>query len=243
MVSRVAAPRASSARFRVEHVARTGSTNADVLARAAAGEPAGLVLVAAHQTAGRGRLERRWQAPPGTNLLVSVLFRPALPPAEWHRCLGAVAVAAVDACIARGVAAGIKWPNDLVVGDDKLGGILAETDGRGAVVVGLGCNVAWPRAGEFPGATSLAALGVAVDPGVLLSEILDVLERVDEHHPELHDRYLARSATLGREVRVILPDGAAVEGVVCGIDPSGELVVENTAGRRSFTVADVVHLR
>ena len=124
------------------------STNSYLLAQARAGAPAHLVAVARHQTAGRGRLDRRWESPPGANVLVSFLLRPRCEPSDLHLCTAAVALAAADAC--RDVAdvrAALKWPNDLLVGESKVAGILAEVDfGSGppaAVVVGLGLNVAW----------------------------------------------------------------------------------------------------
>jgi BirA family biotin operon repressor/biotin-[acetyl-CoA-carboxylase] ligase len=263
MVSRVATPRANSP-YRISKVSVTGSTNADVLALARQGEPAGLVLAAGHQTAGRGRLDRRWEAPPGVNLLVSVLFRPAGPSSGWFRCATAVAVAAVDVCHDLGVPAGIKWPNDLVVGDDKLAGVLAETDGAGAVVVGLGCNVGWPAAGEYPGAVSLAALGVEVGVDALLDRLIDRLEAVGPDMPGLLDRYRERCATTGRDVHLVLPDGTAVDGRAAGVDDDGYLLVECAAAGgatapeagtapapgaqpafvvRRFAVGDVVHAR
>jgi BirA family biotin operon repressor/biotin-[acetyl-CoA-carboxylase] ligase len=148
----------------VRWVAETGSTNADALALARDGAPEGIVVVADHQSAGRGRRDRHWVAPPGGSLLVSVLLRPRAPLA------GAVAMAAsvamVDAVAeVAGVEARLKWPNDLVVatpeGDRKLAGLLAEADwpaastisggyrapaayDRAVVVVGIGVNVAWP---------------------------------------------------------------------------------------------------
>lgn len=257
MVSRVTGPRANSP-YRILQVLVTGSTNADLLARARAGEPAGFVLLADHQTAGRGRLERRWDAPPGANLLASLLLRPVRPADQWFRATMALAVAAVDACRARGVQATIKWPNDLLVDDDKLAGILAETDGAGAVVVGIGCNVAWPAPGELAGATSLAAHGVIVTPAVLLDEILAVF---DEDAPDLLASYRARCATIGRHVRIDLPDGTEVDGLAIGVDDDGLLVVQvavaDGTGAASqcipgtvpavvthrFAVGDVVHAR
>jgi BirA family biotin operon repressor/biotin-[acetyl-CoA-carboxylase] ligase len=226
----------------VERIPATGSTNADVLARARAGEAAGLVLLAAHQTAGRGRLDRRWDAPPGVNLLMSVLLRPAGPPDTWHRCLTAMAVAAADACASFGVAARIKWPNDLVVGDDKLAGILAETDGAGAVVVGIGCNIGWPRAGAYPGAASLAdhTAGPPPAPDALATAIL---ARLDEDRPDLHAAYRAHGATIGRDVRLELPDGRVAEGHAVDVDARGRLVVESGGARSHYSVADVIHLR
>jgi BirA family biotin operon repressor/biotin-[acetyl-CoA-carboxylase] ligase len=239
MVSRVAGARANSARFRVEWVSETGSTNADAVARAHAGEPDGLVLVADHQREGRGRLDRRWDAPAGANLLMSVLLRPALEPDDWHRCTTALAVAAADACASGGVPARIKWPNDLVIGGEKLAGILAEAvPEERAVVVGLGLNVGWPLAGEYPGATSLAARGASVRRDELLAA---VLQRIDEQAADLHERYVARSATVGRDVRVTLPDGSVVAGRASAVDRAGRLVVETAAGPRTFTVGDVVH--
>ncbi len=224
------------------------------------GEPAGLVLVADHQTAGRGRLDRRWDAPVGANLLMSILFRPTGSPEAWGRCATAVAVAAVEACRELGVDAGIKWPNDLVVGDDKLAGLLAESDGAGAVVVGLGVNVGWPAAGERPGAVSLAALGVMVTPAELLDQLLARLAERGPDSPDLLDRYRARCVTTGRDVRIDLPDGTSVAGRALGVDDDGLLLVECAAAphgspartgdcagptlvTRRFAVGDVVHAR
>ena len=129
--------------WRVERVVETGSTNADALAAARAGAPEGLVIMADHQTAGRGRLGRSWEDEPGDSLIVSVLLRPPLAPTQLHRLTQAVALAAKDACSSvGGFRPDLKWPNDLVVGERKLAGILAESiveDGRvGAVVVGMG---------------------------------------------------------------------------------------------------------
>src|ERR1700731_1016213 len=105
------------------------STNAVAMEMARAGAPEGLVVVADHQTAGRGRLGRSWESPPGASLLASILLRPVLPPARLALCAGAVALAAADACAAlTGVEPRLKWPNDLVVGGRKLAGILAESD-------------------------------------------------------------------------------------------------------------------
>ncbi len=134
------------------------STNRYLLDEARAGAAGGLVVVADHQTAGRGRLGRRWEAPAGANLLVSVLLRPSLPIEELHLCTVAMALATRAACSA--VTAGavvpvLKWPNDVMVGERKLAGILAETipgdGGSRAVVVGMGLNVAWPPPETGPG--------------------------------------------------------------------------------------------
>jgi BirA family transcriptional regulator, biotin operon repressor / biotin---[acetyl-CoA-carboxylase] ligase len=150
----------------VRWVDETGSTNADAMELARQGEPEGIVLVADHQTAGRGRAGRSWTAPPGAGLLLSVLLRP--PAAVMDLCTMAVAVSAAEAVEAvAGFAPRLKWPNDLVwpgdgsATDRKLAGILAEADWppgatadsgyrapdpsqRAVVVVGIGINVAWP---------------------------------------------------------------------------------------------------
>lgn len=190
----------------VRLLADVDSTNRLVLEAAAAGAPEGLVVAADHQRAGRGRLGRRWEAPAGANLLVSLLLRPGLAWSELHRCTVAVALAAADACRdVAGVRATCKWPNDLVLGDRKLAGILAETTGASpgdaptrrpgpaAVVVGLGLNVGWaPPDSDGPSgladpspataglpvrATSLQReAGVTVDRGRLLATLLRHLE-------------------------------------------------------------------
>jgi BirA family biotin operon repressor/biotin-[acetyl-CoA-carboxylase] ligase len=145
------------------------STNRYLLSEARTGAAEGLVVVADHQSAGRGRLGRRWEAPPAANLLVSVLLRPRLPIQARHLASAVVALAAADACAALGeVNVDIKWPNDLLVGGRKLAGVLAEADvgaeaaggakadagadGMSPIVVGIGINVAWPPAppGEGP---------------------------------------------------------------------------------------------
>jgi BirA family biotin operon repressor/biotin-[acetyl-CoA-carboxylase] ligase len=125
------------------------STNRYLLNEARSGAAEGLVVVADHQSAGRGRLGRRWEAPRGANLLVSILLRPRLPVDARHLASAVVALAAADACEAlSGVGVDVKWPNDLLVGGRKLAGVLAEADvgaeDRSPIVVGIGINVAWP---------------------------------------------------------------------------------------------------
>lgn len=235
----------------------TGSTNADLLALASAGGAAGIVLVADHQDAGRGRLGRSWQAPPESSLLVSVLVRP--PPAVADVVTMAAALAMAEAVESTsGVRARLKWPNDLVVAvggtDRKLAGVLAETDGA-AVVVGIGVNVAWPP--ELPAdlAATMTALdrlaAAAVDRADLLVAYLQALEvgygqlLGDGGRRSLLAAWTARSATLGRGVRVELgPAVADVVGTAVAVTEAGHLVVETAAGtRRTFAAGDIVHLR
>ncbi|HVN50564.1 MAG TPA: biotin--[acetyl-CoA-carboxylase] ligase, partial [Acidimicrobiales bacterium] len=139
---------------RFEHVrwvSETGSTNHDLLDQARLGAPDGTVLVADHQTAGRGRLDRSWVAPPDASLLVSVLLRPRLEPPDAPLLTVAMALAVAGTAAGRDAGARVKWPNDVVVDGEpprKLAGVLAESlvaAGSGlAVVVGVGVNVDWP---------------------------------------------------------------------------------------------------
>jgi BirA family transcriptional regulator, biotin operon repressor / biotin---[acetyl-CoA-carboxylase] ligase len=242
----------------VRVVSSTGSTNADLLAR---GGPEGQVLVAEEQTAGRGRAGRTWVSRPGASLTFSVLLRPAsVPPSSrgWLPLLTGVAVAA-GVWSAAAVAARLKWPNDVLVGDRKLAGILAEQspDG-GAVVVGVGLNVATPQDAlpvsptGLP-ATSLLVEGADVGREPLLVEILRCLERwylafranPDPASSGLLAEYRAACATLGRQVRVELPAGRVLAGTAEDVDPGGRLLVR-PAGMTSATpisAGDVVHLR
>jgi BirA family biotin operon repressor/biotin-[acetyl-CoA-carboxylase] ligase len=231
------------------------STNTALLDEARAGAPEGLVFVADHQTAGRGRLDRRWEAPPGSSLLVSVLLRPDVAPTAAHAVTAMVGLAAADACASvAGFAPRLKWPNDLVVDDRKLGGILAEAVVEGgalrAVVVGMGLNVNWPA----PLPDDLAATATAcnlvagrdVDRDALLDAFLDCL---DARYEGLTSDAIARderarSATLGREVRVELPGGRAVIGRAVDLASDGALLVETRPGEVvRVSVGDVVHVR
>jgi BirA family biotin operon repressor/biotin-[acetyl-CoA-carboxylase] ligase len=159
----------------VEVEDRTGSTNADLLARALAGAPEGVVLAAEEQSAGRGRMGRTWVSPPRAALTFSLLVRPAaVPPARrgWLPLLTGVAVASAVTTVT-GVQARLKWPNDVLAGPAKLGGILAEATGD-AIVVGVGLNVS-AEPGELPppgpGALAATSLRIAVSaaPGTAVS--------------------------------------------------------------------------
>jgi BirA family biotin operon repressor/biotin-[acetyl-CoA-carboxylase] ligase len=242
-------------------VPSTGSTNADLLARAAdPGSPEGQVLVAEEQTAGRGRLGRSWSSVPGGSLTFSVLLRPAAVPAArrgWLTLLAGVAVASAVRSVA-GVDAVLKWPNDVLAGDGKLAGILAEQSPDGsAVVIGIGLNVIVPL--EVPASatslipTSLIAQGATAGREEVLLGILTQLERwyaafqatPDPDRAGLRDAYRALCATLGQTVRVELPAGGVVTGVARDIDAEGRLLVADGSGDSVTPVAagDVVHVR
>jgi len=231
------------------------STNTYVRDRARRGAPAGLVAVADHQTAGRGRLDRRWESPPGANLLASVLLRPACGAEDVHLCAGAVALAGADACQeVAGVEPVLKWPNDLLLDGAKLAGVLAEAEFTGAdlsaVIVGIGINVAWPGPPEV-GGTSLDDAGRPGRPTnrhILLDHLLAALEPRCELLEEaggrrdLADEVRRRCATLGQRVRVVLAREELI-GRAVAIDEAGRLVVETAAAPRAVSAGDVVHLR
>jgi len=233
-------------------VAETGSTNADVAAAARAGAAEGLVVVAEHQSAGRGRLDRSWSSPARAGLTFSVLLRPAVPRDRWG-LLGLVTAVAAAGALRRqlDVAIEVKWPNDLVVGDRKLAGLLAEVVGD-AVVVGIGINVSTQPAELSAGGTSLAVeTGSAVDrPPVLLAVLREIAisyadwEATDGEPEPVLAAYRSWSGTLGREVRTSLPGGGALAGRAVEVDGTGRLVLELTGGeRRALAAGDVVHLR
>jgi BirA family biotin operon repressor/biotin-[acetyl-CoA-carboxylase] ligase len=256
----------SGARFaEVRRFGELDSTNRYLLDEARGGASAGLVAVADHQTAGRGRLGRRWEAPPGANLLVSVLLRPQVPVEQLHLCTVAMALATrTVAGTAAGVEAVLKWPNDVLVGERKLAGILAEAI-PGAVVVGMGLNVAWPPPdgesgadtvpAELAQATSLWRESLLWGPGARPGpqEVLDLLlvdldARLDDldsadGRRRLASEYRRVCATLGRDVTVSLPGNETVTGSVLDITPEGHLLIDVGACIRTITAGDVVHLR
>jgi BirA family biotin operon repressor/biotin-[acetyl-CoA-carboxylase] ligase len=232
-----------------------GSTNTYLREEAQRGAPEGLVAVADHQTAGRGRLNRIWEAPPGASLLLSILIRPEIDPSHLHLCTAAVALAAAEACVqVAGVRPDLKWPNDLLVGEAKLAGVLAEAEfAEGAVasvVVGIGLNVAWPGPPEVGGTCldDLAGWRAPVDRLRLLDSLLAELSvrRGQLDSPPgrraLADEQRQCCATLGREVRIETA-GGSVEGLARGIDEAGHLVVATPDGTRTVAAGDAVHLR
>ncbi|MFF5495078.1 biotin--[acetyl-CoA-carboxylase] ligase [Streptomyces aquilus] len=246
----------------VEVVQRTGSTNNDLVALAAKGSAAeGSVLVAEEQTAGRGRLDRQWTAPPRSGLFFSVLLKPAgVPVARWGwlPLLTGVAVA-TGLSRAAGVDTALKWPNDLLVtvaGEErKAGGILAERAGEDGVVVGVGINVTL-REDELPVPTagSLALAGaVSTDRDPLLRGVLRALEEWygrwqaaggDPAVSGLQETYAAGCATLGRTVRAELPGDRSITGEAVAVDGDGRLVIATETGvQEPVGAGDIVHLR
>jgi len=229
----------------VRRLAEVDSTNRYALDAARAGARDGLVVAADHQTAGRGRFDRRWEAPPGSSLLVSVLLRPASRGVA-HRAVMAAAVALARAVEAvAGFAPGLKWPNDLVVGDRKLAGLLAESDGD-ALVIGAGCNVEWESfPTELAGRATACNLeaGHSVDRDALLDEFLTRLASELGALTDVPARYRDRLVTLGRRVRVERAHDA-LEGTAVDVTDDGALVLRPDIGADAVvTAGDVVHLR
>lgn len=239
----------------------TGSTNADVRELAAGGAAEWTVVVAELQNTGRGRLDRVWTSPPRAGLTFSVLLRPGaeVPTRRWTWLPMLAGCAVVEGIAeAAGVQAKLKWPNDVLAGDQdrKLCGILLEaatTPDGPAAVIGIGLNVS-TQAGELPAptATSLALEDAAsLDRAALLEAILGALRRLYTgwraaagEPGTLRDVYSERCATIGRRVRIQLGPEEWVEGQATGVDDDGRLVVRTAAGtERAFGAGDVVHVR
>ncbi|WP_460836056.1 biotin--[acetyl-CoA-carboxylase] ligase [Nocardioides hungaricus] len=233
------------------------STNAVAAERARAGAPDGLVVVAEHQTAARGRLDRTWETPPRAAALLSMVLRPTVPAADWPWLPLLTGHTVAKALRASGyAAAGVKWPNDVLIGDRKVAGILVErieTPDGPAAVVGIGLNVSL-TVDELPvpTGTSLAIeSGSEPDRTAVLVELLRSLrEACDAWQAggadavrHLRASYAAGCVTVGRDVRVELPGGDVLLGRATGIDPSGRLVVLGSGGETAVGAGDVVHVR
>lgn len=251
----------------IDVVAETGSTNADLAERARSGRAGhGSALLTGYQSTGRGRLGRTWSAPPQTSLALSMLVLPqqdgvAVPAQRWT-WLPLITGMAVSESVRRatGIPALLKWPNDVMVGDRKLCGILAErveTPSGPGCVIGIGLNTDLTEEQlPVPWATSLLLAGATTrDKNTVAATILRAFGLLYQHWLDDFDAsafarsYVARCATVGREVKVVLPDrgGAGgsdeVRGRAEAIDDDGRLVVRTETGTRTFGAGDVVHLR
>lgn len=260
---------------RLDVVDATGSTNADLL-RAAAEDPAAWpnlsVLTAEYQTAARGRLDRQWEAPPLGSISVSVVLRPANAqgrplPTAGYSWLSLVAALALQETLQEtaGIPARLKWPNDVLVRDKKVAGILAQlgpmTEGSAPpLILGTGLNVTLGTNDlPVPTATSLALEGArTLDRTVILKSYLrkfSVLYRSfcnADGDPaaglaggaSLHKRVEAAMVTLGKQVRAQLPGDHEIIGHASRLDDHGSLLVLDRDSREHVvTAGDVVHLR
>lgn len=236
-----------------EHHEEVGSTNDLALQRVREGGPAGLVVVADRQTAGRGRAGRAWEDVAGGSLLLSVAT--GVPAAGVTLVPLAVGLAVSDAMRRHGVRADLKWPNDVVVDGRKCAGILVEShdlgpDGPRCLVIGVGVDVDWrgvERSGEAEGWTSVAEVtGGDVDRDAFTIDLLRALEAwlldVPDDPTRLLAAYRVRCTTLGQQVRVRTVRAEAV-GTAVDVDGTGALVLDTAEGRRTVVAGDVELLR
>jgi BirA family biotin operon repressor/biotin-[acetyl-CoA-carboxylase] ligase len=245
----------------VEVVETSPSTNADLVDRAGSSDVDGVVLIAEHQTAGRGRLQRTWTAPARSGLTMSALVRPddvAAARWPWIPLLAGLAVAATlrrDA----DVPATLKWPNDVLIDERKVAGLLVERvepsagRARPAAVIGIGLNVSLTEAElPVPTATSLVLAGAsATDRSLLARGVLRSLEGLlldwyrhgGDPRGGLQTAYADACSTLGRQVQVDQPDGRQLRGEAVAVDDTGRLVVQTAEGQVAVGAGDVLHLR
>lgn len=233
-----------------EHLDEVDSTNDEVRRRVQDGGPAGLVVTADVQTAGRGRQGREWLGVAGGSLAMSVGI--GVPARGATLVPLAAGLAVGDMLRRRGLTPQLKWPNDALVGGRKLAGILAERhrldDRTDFLVVGIGVNVDWretDRTGDAVGWTSIAEevdddVEVEVVSVELLRALAAWLADVPQDPTRLLAAYKVRCATLGRDVRAVTPRGE-ITGRAVDLDPHGGLVLDGPSGRTVLTAADVDH--
>jgi BirA family biotin operon repressor/biotin-[acetyl-CoA-carboxylase] ligase len=242
----------SSIVWRIEHFDEIDSTNTWLAAKAANGALEGLVAIADFQSAGRGRMDRRWESPPGASLLCSILLRPDVGPDQLQLVVAGVALAARAALVRlSGVRPDLKWPNDLIVNDQKIAGLLAEivaVDDRLAVVVGIGVNLTHEGPADVLSTSLRAESGVTVSAPALLDILLEELESrralLDsvEGQVSLREEYRRALVTLGQVVRVERSHDAII-GRALAVDEYGQLVVDVNGDEVPISVGDVVHVR
>lgn len=232
--------------WRVSVIAETGSTSDDLRAAALRGEPAGAVLFAESQTAGRGRRDNRWVTPPGRDLMFSLLLQPEAPPALWPRAttLAALAVCqAIESVLP--LRPRIKWPNDIHFGTRKVSGLLAETlssPGGTMLVLGIGVNV---NSSVFPPELAASATSLSLELGVkadldrhelalaLLTTLHQQMQRMDAGFSEALQEVRPRSLLLGRQIRA-WQRGREVIGRALDLDGEGRLKLELPDGSLSL---------
>jgi BirA family biotin operon repressor/biotin-[acetyl-CoA-carboxylase] ligase len=238
-------------------VAETGSTNKDLLALTKSEElPELYTLITEYQSAGRGRLDRSWEAPSGSSIMASVLLRPKFADSKGIGWLSLLAAVAISKAVSElGIEAKIKWPNDVLIRGKKLSGVLAEaSNDLKEIVVGFGINVTQQES-DLPveSATSLALLGASsLDRDLVLSKTLEQFKKLylalaanegDAEASGLRSLVLEFSATVGEQVEVSFPDQSSIRGKAIQIDLSGRLVVETSLEQHVVSAGDVLHLR
>jgi BirA family biotin operon repressor/biotin-[acetyl-CoA-carboxylase] ligase len=230
--------------FHVQHHERIGSTNDEARQLAASGAPHGTVVHADEQVAGRGRFGRTWFSPPG-NLYLSVVLRLDLLPANSTELsfLTALTVAdAVDALLPKQIKSTLKWPNDVLVNDGKIAGILVETV-DGAQIIGIGLNVLEaPRNAPYKTSTLVGAGGIATVDGardILLDSLAKHLAAWAEHgFDPIREAWLARAHPIGTPLRASV-GGLSEEGLFAGLDVDGAMLLDTPDGRKRIVAAEV----
>jgi len=238
---------------KIEHISETVSTNSDLVLKASELSD-GFILVSDHQTGGRGRLGRRWEAPPSKNLLFSVLLNPNWEMEKHQLVTLALALSTVEVLENLGLRATVKWPNDVMLergSDKKIAGILAEyvQQEKPVLVVGMGLNIEWPLQEDSapPDSISLKACGIEKDRWEMLIEILKNFEKKllevssEKESTVFRQEYIARSSTIGNQVKVEKIDGD-ITGKAIDLGEDGSLIIENEQGTTSITAGDVIHL-
>ena len=233
--------------FRLDFRETTGSTNDDIREAARAGSDAGLVVVAERQESGRGRRGAAWICPPGEGLAFSVLLRLPEPKALWPRLSLAAGLAVAEGLDRHGVAAEVKWPNDVWIHGRKIAGILVEA-GEDFVIVGVGINVAVT---DFPEALEDSATSLALECGeapalpLVLASVLERLPvwqaKIGTDFEELLRRFRERCALTGKQIRLTCADGV-LAGEAAGIGEGGELLVRTPDGIRRIVQAEEVRV-
>jgi BirA family biotin operon repressor/biotin-[acetyl-CoA-carboxylase] ligase len=238
-----------------EYLEQTGSTNRDLLAQAE-GLPEFYVLTTDFQTAGKGRMQRSWEASPGSSVMASVLLRPSFAESSGIGWLSLMTALAISQAIAElGQDSKIKWPNDVLVADKKVSGILAEASADlSCVVVGFGINVNQTKA-QLPvesASSLLVETGMPSNRDQLLAAVIKNLKKLyqelnaaggDAQASGLREAILKISATVGQQVSVEFPDGKKAFGKAQDIDPAGRLVLETSSETLTVSAGDVLHLR
>jgi BirA family transcriptional regulator, biotin operon repressor / biotin---[acetyl-CoA-carboxylase] ligase len=237
---------------RIIRLPSVDSTSAEALRRVLAGEPPPFWIVADTQSAGRGRSGRSWASAPG-NLLASLALRLDAPQSKAYQLALVTGVAMVEAIehtmtFNEGEALRLKWPNDILVGTAKAGGILIESSVVGGVltsIVGIGLNVSSPPEGLERDVTHLAAHGPAPAPGAILGPLATAMNRwiglwaEGDGFDTVRKAWLLRAGPIGEALR-INTGAETVEGLFAGLDPDGALIMRDSAGaERRFTYGDV----
>jgi BirA family transcriptional regulator, biotin operon repressor / biotin---[acetyl-CoA-carboxylase] ligase len=232
--------------FDIRHYDSIGSTNDEAMRRAHDGAAHGTVVCAREQTAGRGRVARRWHSPAG-NLHASILLRTDLPPGRIPQLslVAALAVAdAADAFLPGDVRAELKWPNDVLVRGAKLAGILIESADATAVI-GIGMNIAHaPPDAPYP-VTTLAAGGAeTLEPAAVLQVLLQALDHRfsdwrDHGLATVRTDWLARAHPVGSPLRLWVGD-RSIQGRFADLAHDGALVLETADGLERFVAGEVL---